>query len=127
MKEHINVIMAIKFNRNVYKRVDNIMDTIGKRLEYIRGIKGWTKTSVSKRLGLSNTSTYANWEYDYREPNIEMIIKLSKLYGVSSDYLLGIKEKKSISTEYLEAFADLNAEDLELLLDIWNTIKPKIK
>lgn len=86
--------MAIKFNRNVYKRVDDIMDTIGKRLEYIREIKGWTKTSVSKRLGLSNTSTYANWEYDYREPNIAMIIKLSKLYGVSSDYLLGIKEKK---------------------------------
>ncbi|MES9792129.1 helix-turn-helix transcriptional regulator, partial [Priestia megaterium] len=38
----------------------------GKRLEFLRERKGWTKSLVAKKLGIKTVSTYANWEYGLR-------------------------------------------------------------
>lgn len=68
---------------------------LGKRLEDLRESKGWNKTYVSKKIGLKAMQTYANYEYGSREPDIETLKKLSNLYDVSVDYLLGNPEKTS--------------------------------
>ena len=68
---------------------------LGKRLETLRESKGWNKTYVSKKIGLKAMQTYANYEYGSREPDIETLKKLSNLYDVSVDYLLGNPEKPS--------------------------------
>ena len=65
---------------------------LGKRLEALRESKGWNKTYVSKKIGLKAMQTYANYEYGSREPDIETLKKLSNLYDVSVDYLLGNPE-----------------------------------
>lgn len=62
---------------------------LGKRLENLRESKGWNKTYVSKKIGLKTMQTYANYEYGSREPDLETLKELAKLYGVSVDYLLG--------------------------------------
>ncbi len=65
------------------------VDTLGTRLSYLREKKGWTKTYVANKLGIKTVSTYANWEYDTRQPDNDMLVKIADLYVVSLDYLLG--------------------------------------
>lgn len=36
--------------------------------------------------------TYANYEYGSREPDLELLKKISEIYNVSTDYLLGRTE-----------------------------------
>lgn len=68
------------------------MDTLGARLAYLREKKGWTKTYVANKLGIKTVSTYANWEYDTRQPDNEMLVKIADLFDVSLDFLLGRSE-----------------------------------
>lgn len=71
-------------------------------LEKLREEKGWTKTEVSRRLGMKTVSTYANWEYGLRQPDNEMLIKIARLYGVSTDFLLGVDRSKESTTSSLD-------------------------
>ncbi len=58
------------------------------RLKELREQRAWTKTETAKRLNVG-TSTYSNWEYGLREPDIDRLCQLADLYGVTVDYLLG--------------------------------------
>jgi len=74
-----------------------------KILEELRELKGWTKTEVSRRLGMKSVSTYANWEYGLRQPDNEMLSKIASLYDVTIDYLItGVKKKSVHDTELTE-------------------------
>ncbi|MFR0614727.1 helix-turn-helix domain-containing protein [Lactobacillus porci] len=64
------------------------MNTMTLRLKELREQRAWTKTETAKRLNVG-TSTYSNWEYGLREPDIERLSQLADLYGVTVDYLLG--------------------------------------
>lgn len=65
------------------------MSTLSKRLKELRENRGWTKVETSKRLGMKASSTYSNWEYGNREPDIEQIKEIASLFDVSVDYLIG--------------------------------------
>ena len=56
---------------------------LSKKLESLRGSKGRSKTHVSKLIGISNMQTYANYEYGYRNPDLDILKKISGLYNVS--------------------------------------------
>ena len=43
---------------------------------------------LAKKLGVSKQSV-SNWENDNIQPSIEMLVKLSRIFSVSTDYLLG--------------------------------------
>ncbi|EGP5004186.1 MULTISPECIES: helix-turn-helix domain-containing protein [Enterococcus] len=102
------------------------MQTLAERLTILREEHEWTKTYVAKQLGLKNLGTYANWEYGTREPDNEMLTKIANLYKVSTDYLLGLTDDRSVITEndsvgnnILSHFrlntADMEVEDIEEL------------
>ena len=77
------------------------MSIFSNRLLALREENNLSKTAVAKKLGLS-VQRYANWEYGTREPDLENLKAISKLYGVSTDYLTGKdndKEKKSVDLE----------------------------
>ncbi|KMY49536.1 helix-turn-helix domain-containing protein [Peribacillus loiseleuriae] len=83
-----------------------------KILENLREKKGWTKTEVARRLGMKTVSTYANWEYGIRTPDKDMLAKISKLYGITTDYLItGIdKDFSPPSTDdELDSLKEINA------------------
>lgn len=71
------------------------MSVLGDRLKEEREKRGWSQVLVSKKLGLKRSSTYANWEYGIREPDLEMLQKLADLYEVSIEGLNGRNEKES--------------------------------
>lgn len=58
------------------------------RLKEIRKSKNISQEQAANSLGIS-VRAYQNYEYEQREPNIEMINKLADFYGVTTDYLLG--------------------------------------
>ncbi|EGP5399079.1 MAG: helix-turn-helix transcriptional regulator [Enterococcus faecium] len=102
------------------------MQTLAERLTILREEHEWTKTYVAKQLGLKNLGTYANWEYGTREPDNEMLTKIANLYKVSTDYLLGVTDDRSVITENVSVgnnilshfrlnTADMEVEDIEEL------------
>lgn len=59
------------------------------RLQELRKSSNLSQTSLAKKLGVAQ-QTVAQWEKGTREPNIEMLIKISTLFSVSLDDLLGV-------------------------------------
>lgn len=61
---------------------------LNERLKELRDELGLTQEEVGNKLNISRQA-YANWETNRGEPNIEMLLKLANLFGVSIDYLCG--------------------------------------
>lgn len=57
-------------------------------LKELRKQKGMRQADVAQKLGVGRT-TYVKYENGDNEPSFEMLNKLSDLFGVSIDYLLG--------------------------------------
>ena len=63
-------------------------------LKQLREKSGKSMSSIADSLGIPK-GTYASYEYGKREPNIEMLTKISKFYDVSIDYILGRPNAKA--------------------------------
>lgn len=63
---------------------------IGERLRACRLANNMTQTQLAKTLGVTNT-TINRLESNAASPNCENLIKICKLFSVSSDFLLGIE------------------------------------
>ena len=64
---------------------------VGLRLKESRKNVNLTQREVALKLGMTQQQ-YSRFENGVYELNYEQIVVLCQLYGVSSDYLLGIKE-----------------------------------
>lgn len=53
----------------------------------LRKAQGWTQTQLGERLGVSN-KTVSRWETGTYLPPVEMLLVLSRLYGISINELL---------------------------------------
>ncbi len=62
-----------------------------KRLVELRKENGFTQQYVADYLKIDR-SNYSKYELGKLEINIEMLIALSKLYKVSTDYILGLTD-----------------------------------
>ncbi|EIA19793.1 helix-turn-helix domain-containing protein [Listeria fleischmannii] len=65
------------------------MTKLSQQMTSLREKRGWTKREAAKRLGLTAPSTYGNWEYGLREPDLTMVAEIATLYDVTVDYLIG--------------------------------------
>lgn len=65
--------------------------TIGERIIEQRKKLGLTRVQLAQDLDVPHT-TLRNYETDQREPGHLMLITLSKKFGVTTDYLLGMDE-----------------------------------
>ena len=73
---------------------------LGQRIYELRTSRGWSQVEIAKRLNIAK-QTVSNWENDNILPSIEMLIKLSKLFNVSTDYLLGLDNSRSLNVDDL--------------------------
>ncbi len=65
---------------------------MGERLKLLRIEKGLTQKQVAEIIGLT-VKGYNFYELNLREPPIDTLKKLCKLFNVSSDYLLGLEDE----------------------------------
>jgi transcriptional regulator with XRE-family HTH domain len=61
---------------------------------------GFTQSSLAAQLGITRSAVNA-WEMGVALPSTETVVKLARIFGVPSDYLLGIDDVKTISAEGL--------------------------
>ena len=73
---------------------------LSKRLCELRISFGWTQVQLAQKLGVTK-QTVSNWENDNIQPSIEMLIKLSNVFNISTDYLLGLTPTNSINVDGL--------------------------
>ena len=62
-----------------------------KRLRELREDRDKTQTEIAKILGMKQ-SQYSRYENGIRDIPLDSIITLAKYYGVSTDYILGLKK-----------------------------------
>ena len=65
--------------------------TLGERLRNAREDANLRQTDVMSKTGISN-KTLSNWETDRSQPDAEQLVLLAKLYGVTTDELLGAEK-----------------------------------
>lgn len=70
------------------------------QIKKLRQATGISQIDLASALGVTKQSI-SNWENDNIMPSIEMLIKISKYFNVSTDYLLGLSEKHNLNTEGL--------------------------
>ena len=66
---------------------------LAERLRILRKEMGLTQDVVSKELGISLNS-YSRYEKNEREPSAPILVKMSKFYQVSLDFLVGLKDER---------------------------------
>lgn len=85
-----------------------IMKQTHELLRELRDGHNYRQDYVAKYLGTTQ-QTYSNYELGLREIPLHHIVRLSHLYRVSADYLLGIDSPYSgsanLSQEYLEGLS----------------------
>ena len=84
----------------------------GCRLRELRLNKKLTQTQVARRLNLSKT-TISGYENNIKTPSLDVLTQLSILYGVSSDYILGLENRYML---LIDGLTDKQREILDLLL-----------
>lgn len=72
----------------------------GYRLRDLRKSKHMTQEQVARRLNLSKTSISA-YENNLKTPSLDVLMELSVLYHVTSDYILGLDNRKMLHIDGL--------------------------
>ena len=85
----------------------------GEKLRSLRTEMKLTQKQVADRIGLA-ISAVSSYESGTRYPSYETLIKLSRMFHVSTDYLLGLTEKRSVDVTGLE---DTEIELITQLVD----------
>ena len=94
------------------------MVEFGVRLRELRKEKHLTQKQLAEQIRVQNTviSFYENGD---RLPSPEMIIKLSSVFHVTADYLMGIEKQESIDV------TGLDENDKNLVRSLVNTLREK--
>ena len=68
--------------------MNNIKENVSQQLRKLREAKKLTQKEIAEKLNIDR-STYAYWESAKTEPSIKHLVKLSKIYNVTIDYIIG--------------------------------------
>jgi len=70
-------------------------ETFGQRLSRIRKEKGFTQNEIADKVGVTSQAV-SKWENDLASPDIDILLKLSEIFDISVDELLGKETKKTV-------------------------------
>ena len=93
-------------------------ETFAERLKTLREKAGKKRQEVADSLGITRASL-EYYEKGKRKPDIEVLAKVAKYYGVSCDYLLNGVKSENISINKITGLSDKAIENLKL----YNRIK----
>ena len=92
-------------------------DMLNENIYKLRNTKGWSQVELAKRLSVTK-QTISNWENNNIQPSIDMLVKISDVFSVSTDFLLG-REKIRLEID------GLTSTQISHIQDIINDIKSK--
>lgn len=69
--------------------------TLNENIKQLRLARNLSQVDLAKALGVTKQSV-SNWENNNIQPSIDMLIRISAFFSVSTDYMLGLEERKFI-------------------------------
>jgi transcriptional regulator with XRE-family HTH domain len=96
------------------------MIMIAEKIKALRTAHNLTQAELARKLGVTRNGVNS-WEQGLSIPSTNYIVELSKLFGVSTDYLLGISEQANINV------AGLNAKDVALLSELASRLRGRVE
>lgn len=81
------------------------------RIRELRHSLGINQVELGKRLNVTK-QCISNWENNNIMPSIDMLIRISKTFSVSADYLLGLKNRQTLDVSGLSAEQILHLQAL---------------
>ena len=68
--------------------------TFGEKLQALRKARGWSQEELATQINVSRQAL-SKWESGASVPDTENVVALSRLFGVSTDYLLQAEIEES--------------------------------
>ena len=84
---------------------------IAERIKELREKNDFTQSSLAKRLNVTRSAVNA-WEMGISVPSTALVIELAKLFQVSTDYLLGLKNNIILDV------SNLNEKEIMILYEL---------
>lgn len=89
---------------------------MGKKLKALRLEKNFTQKQIAERIGLA-TSAVSSYESGMRYPSYDVLVKLARIFHVSTDYLLGMTNTRNIDV------TGLTDDEIELIVRLTDILK----
>ena len=86
---------------------------LGSNIKSLRALRGINQEELGKRIGVSKQSV-SNWENENILPSIEMLVRIADFFGVTTDFLLGRSEHRTLDTSGL---GDEELSHLQVIID----------
>ena len=109
-------------NDNDKSLLRNIIDNIGGQpmisdtIKALRTSRNWTQAELARRLCVTRNGVNS-WEQGLSMPSLSSIVELSKVFSVSTDYLLGVDELNVVNV------SGLDKKDIALIVEIVERLK----
>ncbi len=88
----------------------------GERLKILRINRKMSQKELAERLNITK-SVISFYESGERMPSYEILIKISDIFHVSTDYLLGLGKKRTVDV------SELSESNIALVVEIINALK----
>lgn len=110
------------------------MATFGERIKTLRIGINISQQELANQLGYKTFTTVSKWESDASVPPGKELIKLSSLFDVTTDYLLGVEEqslkysvddmKDSVELPFYDSLNDIDCSTVDLQDEVARTPVP---
>ncbi len=94
------------------------MVDFGNRLKQLRIREGYTQQQLADKLGVTK-SVVSYYELQERYPSPDVLIRLSQIFRVTTDFLLGLEHKELVD------LSGLDEEDIVTVKRMINALKNK--
>lgn len=92
------------------------MNSVGERIKELRNARKMTQNEFAERINVTK-STVSAYENGARLPSYDVLIKIARLFKVSTDNLLGYSEKSVIDV------TGLTRKQINVIQDVVTTYK----
>ena len=90
----------------------------GEKLKNLRTGQKMTQQQLAARLGVAK-SVVSYYESGDRFPSYDVLVKISKTFHVTTDYLLDIEQRRVVDV------SDLQEEDIAVVVNVAEALKRK--
>ena len=88
------------------------------RIKALREARGWTQAELARRMSITRNGVNS-WEQGLSMPSPACLVDLSKVFSVSTDYLLGVERLETVNV------TGLDEKDVAMLAQLADRLREK--
>ena len=92
--------------------------TLGEKLKALRTAKKMSQKELAERIGIAK-SVISFYESGDRFPSYDVLIKIARIFNVTTDYLLDVERERTVNV------SGLSEEDIAAVTTVIDALKRK--